>query len=157
MLKEIFEQPATLRDCIRGRIADDGSRVVLSGIDMNRERFLNAERITLVACGTSWHAALIGKRLIQDFCRMPVEVEYASEFRYGNPVLNEKDIVISISQSGETADTLAAIELAREKGAFVYGICNVVGASIPATPIQAPTYMSVPKLGLPPPKPLPAR
>ena len=120
MLKEIFEQPATLRDCIRGRIADDGSRVVLSGIDMNRERFLNAERITLVACGTSWHAALIGKRLIQDFCRMPVEVEYASEFRYGNPVLNEKDIVISISQSGETADTLAAIELAREKGAFVY-------------------------------------
>ncbi|MCI9054903.1 MAG: glutamine--fructose-6-phosphate transaminase (isomerizing) [Muribaculaceae bacterium] len=148
MLKEIFEQPATLRDCIRGRIADDGSRVVLSGIDMNRERFLNAERITLVACGTSWHAALIGKRLIQDFCRMPVEVEYASEFRYGNPVLNEKDIVISISQSGETADTLAAIELAREKGAFVYGICNVVGASIPRN-TDSGTYIHVgPEIGV---------
>ena len=148
MLKEIFEQPATLRDCIRGRIADDGSRVVLSGIDMNRERFLNAERITLVACGTSWHAALIGKRLIQDFCRMPVEVEYASEFRYGNPVLNEKDVVISISQSGETADTLAAIELAREKGAFVYGICNVVGASIPRN-TDSGTYIHVgPEIGV---------
>lgn len=148
MLKEIFEQPATLRDCIRGRIADDGNRVVLSGIDMNRERFLNAERITLVACGTSWHAALIGKRLIQDFCRMPVEVEYASEFRYGNPVLNEKDIVISISQSGETADTLAAIELAREKGAFVYGICNVVGASIPRN-TDSGTYIHVgPEIGV---------
>ena len=148
MLKEIFEQPATLRDCVRGRIADDGSRVVLSGIDMNRERFLNAERITLVACGTSWHAALIGKRLIQDFCRMPVEVEYASEFRYGNPVLNEKDIVISISQSGETADTLAAIELAREKGAFVYGICNVVGASIPRN-TDSGTYIHVgPEIGV---------
>ena len=148
MLKEIFEQPATLRDCIRGRIADDGSRVVLSGIDMNRERFLNAERITLVACGTSWHAALIGKRLIQDFCRMPVEVEYASEFRYGNPVLKEKDIVISSSQSGETADTLAAIELAREKGAFVYGICNVVGASIPRN-TDSGTYIHVgPEIGV---------
>lgn len=148
MLKEIFEQPATLRDCVRGRIADDGSRVVLSGIDMNRERFLNAERITLVACGTSWHAALIGKRLIQDFCRMPVEVEYASEFRYGNPVLNEKDVVISISQSGETADTLAAIELAREKGAFVYGICNVVGASIPRN-TDSGTYIHVgPEIGV---------
>lgn len=148
MLKEIFEQPATLRDCLRGRIVDGCSRVTLSGVDLNKERFMKAERITLVACGTSWHAALIGKRLIQDFCKMPVEVEYASEFRYGNPVLNEKDIVISISQSGETADTLAAIQLAKEKGAFVYGICNVVGASIPRN-TDSGTYIHVgPEIGV---------
>ena len=148
MLKEIFEQPSTLRDCLRGRIVDNCRRVTLSGVDLNQERFKSAERITLVACGTSWHAALIGKRLLQDFCKMPVEVEYASEFRYGNPVLNEKDIVISISQSGETADTLAAIELAKAKGAFVYGICNVVGASIPRT-TDSGTYIHVgPEIGV---------
>ena len=148
MLKEIFEQPSTLRDCLRGRITDDCSRVVLSGVEVNKERFLNAERITLVACGTSWHAALIGKRLIQDFCQIPVEVEYASEFRYGNPVLNEKDLVIAISQSGETADTLAAIQLAKEKGAFVYGVCNVVGASIPRA-TDSGTYIHVgPEIGV---------
>lgn len=113
MLKEIFEQPTTLRDCLRGRITGDCSRVTLSGVELNKDRFLQAERITLVACGTSWHAALIGKRLIQDFCQIPVEVEYASEFRYGNPVLNDRDIVIAISQSGETADTLAAIQWQR--------------------------------------------
>ncbi|MDE6066980.1 MAG: glutamine--fructose-6-phosphate transaminase (isomerizing) [Duncaniella sp.] len=148
MLKEIFEQPATLRDCLRGRITDDCSRVVLSGVELNKDRFKNAERITFVACGTSWHAALIGKRLIQDFCQIPVEVEYASEFRYGNPVLNEKDVVVAISQSGETADTLAAIQLAQKKGAFVYGVCNVVGASIPRV-TNAGTYIHVgPEIGV---------
>lgn len=148
MLKEIFEQPTTLRDCLRGRIVDGCRRIMLSGVDLNKEKFLNAQRITLVACGTSWHAALIGKRLIQDFCKIPVEVEYASEFRYGNPVLNDKDIVISISQSGETADTLAAIQLAKDKGAFVYGICNVVGASIPRN-TDSGTYIHVgPEIGV---------
>ena len=148
MLKEIFEQPSTLRDCLRGRITDDCSRVVLAGVEMHKDVFLKAKRITLVACGTSWHAALIGKRLIQDFCRIPVEVEYASEFRYGNPVLDSDDVVIAISQSGETADTLAAIELAKEKGAFVYGVCNVVGASIPRA-TDSGTYIHVgPEIGV---------
>ena len=131
MLKEIFEQPKTLADCISGRISSDGKRVVLSGVVMNKEKFLNAHRIIIAACGTSWHAGLIGKHLIEDFCRIPVEVEYASEFRYRNPVVTEHDILIALSQSGETADTLAALELAKKKGAFVFGICNVIGSSIP--------------------------
>lgn len=148
MLKEIFEQPETLRDCLRGRIVDNGERVVLSGVVENKEKFLNANRIVIVACGTSWHAALIGKRLIQEMCAIPVEVEYASEFRYSNPVITDRDIVISISQSGETADTLAAIQLARSKGAFVYGICNVVGASIPRE-THSGTYIHVgPEIGV---------
>ena len=148
MLKEIFEQPDTLRDCIRGRITDDCKRVVLSGVIENKERFIHANRIIFVACGTSWHAALIGKRVIQEMCHIPVEVEYASEFRYGFPYITDKDIVIAVSQSGETADTLAAIELARSKGAFVYGICNVVGASIPRN-TDSGTYIHVgPEIGV---------
>lgn len=131
MLKEIFEQPKTVGDCISGRVAADGRSVVLSGLVENRERFMAAGRIIIVACGTSWHAGLIGKQLIEEFCRIPVDVEYASEFRYRNPVVHPDDILIAISQSGETADTLAALELAKSKGAFVFGICNVVGASIP--------------------------
>lgn len=131
MLKEIFEQPKTLADCISGRISSDGKRVVLSGVIENKDKFLNANRIIIVACGTSWHAALIGKHLIEDFCRTPVVVEYASEFRYCNPVVGEGDILIALSQSGETADTLAALELAKSRGAFVFGICNVIGSSIP--------------------------
>ena len=131
MLKEIFEQPRTLRDCMRGRINVECNNVVLSGIIDNRERFINAKRIVILACGTSWHAGMIGKYLFEEFCRIPVDVEYSSEFRYRNPVICSDDVVVTISQSGETADTLAAIELARKSGAFVYGICNVIGSSIP--------------------------
>jgi len=148
MQKEIFEQPQTLRDCIRGRITIDGEHVVLSGVLDNHEKFNQAHRIVIVACGTSWHAALIGKRAIQELCGLPVEVEYASEFRYGCPQITDKDVVIAISQSGETADTLAAIQLAKSKGAFVYGICNVVGASIPRN-TNSGTYIHVgPEIGV---------
>lgn len=131
MLKEIFEQPETLRECIRGRVVDGGKRIMINGVNDNKEIFKNAKRIVIVACGTSWHAALIGKYLIQEMCHIPVEVEYASEFRYSNPVLNKGDIVIALSQSGETADTLAAVKIARSMGAFVFGISNAVGSSIP--------------------------
>lgn len=131
MLKEIFEQPNCLRDCMRGRINVDADRVTLSAVIDYGERLINAQRIIIVACGTSWHAGLIGKQLIESLCRIPVEVEYASEFRYRDPVISPSDVVIAISQSGETADTLAAIELARKAGAFVFGICNAIGASIP--------------------------
>ena len=131
MLKEIFEQPECINDCMRGRVNPETHEVVLSAVNDHKGRLLNARRFIIVACGTSWHAGLIGKQLIETFCRIPVEVEYASEFRYRNPVIGEEDVVIAISQSGETADTLAAIELAQAKGAFVYGICNAVGSSIP--------------------------
>lgn len=131
MLKEIFEQPNTLRECIRGRIVDGGSRVIINGIREHKEIFKKAKRVVIVACGTSWHAGLVGKYLIQDMCRIPVVVEYASEFRYSNPVIDENDVVIALSQSGETADTLAAVKIARSMGAFVFGICNAVGSSIP--------------------------
>lgn len=131
MLKEIFEQPDCIRDCMRGRINIEGMNVVLSAVIDYKERLLAAKRFVIVACGTSWHAALIGKHLIESFCRIPVEVEYASEFRYRDPVIDSNDVVIAISQSGETADTLAAVELAKSRGAFIYGICNAIGSSIP--------------------------
>lgn len=148
MLKEIFEQPSTLLDCIRGRVVDKGRFVTLNGVNDNSETFINAKRIVIVACGTSWHSALIGKYLIQDMCKIPVVVEYASEFRYSNPVITHEDIVIAISQSGETADTLAAIKIARGMGAFVYGISNVVGSSIPRE-THSGTYIHVgPEIGV---------
>ncbi|WP_373697563.1 glutamine--fructose-6-phosphate transaminase (isomerizing) [Porphyromonas loveana] len=131
MIKEIMDQPACMMDCMRGRINVEASNIVLSAIIDNKDKLLSARRFIIVACGTSWHAGLIGKHLIESFCRIPVEVEYASEFRYRNPVVSEDDVVIAISQSGETADTLAAVELAKQKGAFIYGICNAIGASIP--------------------------
>ena len=148
MLKEIFEQPECLKNCMRGRVNDDNSNITLSAILDNKEKLLNAKRIIIVACGTSWHAGLIGKYLIENFCRIPVTVEYASEFRYSNPVVAENDVVIAISQSGETADTLAAIEIAKRNGAFVYGICNVVGSSIPRA-TDAGSYIHVgPEIGV---------
>lgn len=148
MLKEIFEQPECLKNCMRGRVNDDNSNITLSAILDNKEKLLNAKRIIIVACGTSWHAGLIGKYLIENFCRIPVTVEYASEFRYSNPVVTENDVVIAISQSGETADTLAAIEVAKSNGAFVYGICNVVGSSIPRA-TDAGSYIHVgPEIGV---------
>jgi glucosamine--fructose-6-phosphate aminotransferase (isomerizing) len=131
MLKEIFEQPECLKDCMRGRVNVDLNNVVLSAVIDYKKELINARRFIIVACGTSWHAALIGKQLIENFCQIPVEVEYASEFRYSNPVIDNRDVVIAISQSGETADTLAAVELAKKRGAFIYGICNAIGSSIP--------------------------
>ena len=130
MLKEIHEQPTTVRDGMRGRISAKEGWIKLGGFDDYRNRFLNCRRLIIVACGTSWHAGLVGEYLIEELARIPVEVEYASEFRYRNPVLDEKDIVIALSQSGETADTLAALEMAKSKGALIYGIVNVVGSSI---------------------------
>ncbi len=130
MLKEIHEQPQAIIDTLRGRLLTDKGIIKISGLENNMKRFLNAERIIIVACGTSWHAGLVAEYIFEDFARIPVEVEYASEFRYRNPIITEKDIVIAISQSGETADTLAAIKLAKSKGAFVFGVCNVVGSSI---------------------------
>ena len=130
MLKEIYEQPRAIHDTIRGRLIINEQKIKLSGIDENLEKFKNAERIIIVACGTSWHAGLVAEYIFEDLCRIPTEVEYASEFRYRNPVINKNDLIISISQSGETADTLAAVKMAKQKGAFIFGICNVVGSSI---------------------------
>ena len=131
MLKEIFEQPECITNCMRGRVNVDVDNVVLSAVIDYKKQLLNAKRFVIVACGTSWHAGLIGKQIIESLCRIPVEVEYASEFRYRNPVISKDDVVIAISQSGETADTLAAVKLAKEHGAFIYGICNAIGSSIP--------------------------
>ena len=131
MLKEIFEQPECLTNCMRGRVNVDTDNVVLSAVIDYKKQLLGAKRFIIVACGTSWHAGLIGKQMIEQLCRIPVEVEYASEFRYRNPVITDEDVVIAISQSGETADTLAAVQLAKDAGAFIYGICNAIGSSIP--------------------------
>ena len=148
MLKEINEQPRTIVDCIRGRVSAETGKVMLSGVRDNIDRWLGARRVIFVACGTSWHASLIGKQLFENICRIPAEVEYASEFRYRNPVLYPDDVVIAVSQSGETADTLAAISLARSAGAFVYGICNVIGSSIART-TDSGTYVHVgPEIGV---------
>ena len=130
MLKEIYEQPRAILDTFRGRLKANDAIIKMSGVEDNMKKFLNADRIIIVACGTSWHAGLVAEYIFEDLARIPVEVEYASEFRYRNPVITEKDVVIAISQSGETADTLAAIKLAKSKGAFVFGVCNVVGSSI---------------------------
>ena len=130
MLKEIYEQPSVIKDTYRGRLHANEGLIQMAGVEDNLEKFLNADRIIIVACGTSWHAGLVAEYVFEEFARIPVEVEYASEFRYRNPIINSKDIVIAISQSGETADTMAAIKLAKEHGAFVFGVCNVVGSSI---------------------------
>ncbi|KXO17310.1 glutamine--fructose-6-phosphate transaminase (isomerizing) [Prevotella bivia] len=148
MLKEIFEQPSCLTNCMRGRVNIEHTNVTLSALIDYREQLLGAKRIIIVACGTSWHAGLIGKQTIETFCRVPVDVEYASEFRYRNPVVSKDDVVIAISQSGETADTLAAVELAKSKGAFIYGICNAIGSSI-ARATDTGTYIHVgPEIGV---------
>lgn len=148
MIKEIYDQPECLADCMRGRVMADMNRIVISAVNNYKDVLMRAKRFIIVACGTSWHAGLIGKQLIESFCRIPVEVEYASEFRYRNPVVGKDDVVIAISQSGETADTLAAIELARERGAFIYGICNVVGSSI-ARATDTGSYIHVgPEIGV---------
>lgn len=148
MLKEIFEQPECLTNCMRGRVNIEGDHVTLSALIDYRRQLLNAKRVLIVACGTSWHAGLIGKQLIETFCRIPVEVEYASEFRYRNPVVGKDDVVVAISQSGETADTLAAVQLAKDRGAFIYGICNAIGSSIPRA-TDTGTYIHVgPEIGV---------
>lgn len=148
MIKEIHDQPACLRSCMQGRLVQDGHRLVLGAVTEHREELVHARRFVVVSCGTSWHAGLIGKQLIERYCRVPVEVAYASEFRYSNPVLDRKDVVIAISQSGETADTLAAIQLASQTGALVYGIVNGVGSSI-ARNSDTGTYIHVgPEIGV---------
>ncbi len=148
MLKEIFEQPRSIRDCMRGRLDSNKGRLTLGGLREYVNKLVNADRILIVACGTSWHAGLVAEYFFEEFCRVPVEVEYASEFRYRNPVIREGDVVIAISQSGETADTVAAIELAKSKGAIIFGVCNVVGSSIPrATHAGAYTHAG-PEIGV---------
>ena len=148
MLKEIFEQPRSISDCMRGRLDSATNRLILGGLHEYIKKLVNADRILIIACGTSWHAGLVSEYFFEEFCRIPTEVEYASEFRYRNPVIREGDVVIAISQSGETADTLAAIELAKSKGATIFGVCNVVGSSIPrATQAGAYTHAG-PEIGV---------
>ncbi len=148
MIKEIFEQPRSIKDCMRGRLDSDSGRLVLGGLRDYINKLVHADRMIIVACGTSWHAGLVAEYFFEEFCRIPVEVEYASEFRYRNPIVREGDVVIAISQSGETADTLAAIDLAKSKGAIIFGVCNVVGSSIPrATHAGAYTHAG-PEIGV---------
>src|SRR6187455_2434497 len=126
MLKEIFEQPHTIFDCLRGRVDAPNGVITLSGVDKNIEQLKSAQRILIIACGTSWHAGLVAEYIFEELCRVPVEVEYASEFRYRNPVIHPGDVILAISQSGETADTLVAIEKAKQQGGFIFGVVNVV-------------------------------
>jgi glutamine---fructose-6-phosphate transaminase (isomerizing) len=148
MIKEIFEQSRSIKDCMRGRLDSDSGRLTLGGLREYQNKLVNADRILIVACGTSWHAGLVAEYFFEEFCRIPVEVEYASEFRYRNPVIREGDVVIAISQSGETADTLAAIELAKSKGAIIFGVCNVVGSSIPRTTHAGAYTHAGPEIGV---------
>jgi glucosamine--fructose-6-phosphate aminotransferase (isomerizing) len=148
MLKEIFEQPKSIKDCMRGRLDSASGRLILGGLREYLNKLVHADRVLIVACGTSWHAGLVAEYFIEEYCRIPVEVEYASEFRYRNPIIREGDVIIAISQSGETADTLAAIDLAKSKGAIIFGVCNVVGSSIPrATHAGAYTHAG-PEIGV---------
>ncbi len=148
MLKEIFEQPKSIGDCMRGRLNAEEGRLVIGGIREYANRLINADRILIVACGTSWHAGLVSEYFIEEFCRIPVEVEYASEFRYRNPVINEGDVVFAISQSGETADTLAAIEMSKSRGAIIFGLCNVVGSSISRASHEGAYTHAGPEIGV---------
>jgi len=148
MLKEIYEQPKSIADCMRGRLNASAGRLVLGGIREYSNKLINADRILIVACGTSWHAGLVAEYFIEELCRIPVEVEYASEFRYRNPVINEGDVVFAISQSGETADTLAAIESAKSKGAIIFGLCNVVGSSISRVSHEGAYTHAGPEIGV---------
>jgi len=148
MLKEIFEQPKSVKDCLRGRVNAEIGRVVLGGIREYRNKIVRSERIIIVACGTSWHAGLVAEYLFEEYCRIPVEVEYASEFRYRKPVIKESDVVFAISQSGETADTLAALELAKSKGATIFGVCNVVGSSISRVTDEGAYTHAGPEIGV---------
>ena len=148
MLKEIYEQPRAIADTYRGRLSLDSKNLTLGGLHTVMNELKEAKRIIIVACGTSWHAGLVGEYLFEEFARIPTEVEYASEFRYRNPIINKGDIVIAISQSGETADTLAAIQLAKERGAIVLGICNVVGSSIPRETIAGVYTHAGPEIGV---------
>lgn len=148
MLKEIFEQPRSVKDCMRGRINADSGHVMLGGLRQYLNKMVNADRITIVACGTSWHAGLVAEYIFEEFTRIPVDVEYASEFRYRNPIIREGDVVIAISQSGETADTLAAIELAKSKGATIFGVCNVVGSSIARVSHEGAYTHAGPEIGV---------
>ncbi|MDX1629707.1 MAG: glutamine--fructose-6-phosphate transaminase (isomerizing), partial [Fulvivirga sp.] len=148
MLKEIFEQPKSIQDCMRGRLNANKGRLVLGGIREYANKLEKADRIIMIACGTSWHAGLVAEYFFEEFCRIPVEVEYASEFRYRNPVIKEGDVVIAISQSGETADTLAAMELAKSKGAIIFGVCNVVGSSIARASHEGAYTHAGPEIGV---------